>query len=566
MISEIIMPKAGMAMETGKIIKWLVKEGDKVNIGDTILEIETDKVSMEVEAYVSGTVLKILAKEGDEVPVTQIIGYLGEPGEAIPELSSAEFSEAEKKEIPQAEIKPETKSGADYDVIVVGGGPAGYVSAIKAAQLGGKVALVEKDVVGGTCLNRGCIPTKTYLKTAEVIEHIKHSAYRGVSVAEGSMVFDMETAKANKNEVVEKLTSGVKMLLKSNGIDVFNDYGIINADRSVTLGEKTITGRAIIFCGGSKPSKVPIPGADSKYVVTSDEMLDIEQVPKRLAIIGGGVIGVELGQAFAAFGSEVTIIEMMDRITPFMDEETSAVLNTELKKSGIKILTSTRVDAIEEGETSAVLKVGEEIIEADIVLLCVGRQADLSGIEKAGVKTQKGYVIVDEMMRTNVSGIFSAGDVTGKVMLAHAAFKMGEIAAENALGGKEVFNSKHIPACIYTIPEVSGIGLTEALAKEKYDVAVGKFPFYANGRALASGESTGFVKVIADKRYGEILGVHIIGLGAAEMANEAAVMMAMEMTVQEMAKIVHAHPTYSEAIMEAAADAAGKCIHLPPEK
>lgn len=555
MISNIIMPKAGMAMETGKIVRWLVSEGDTVQAGDMILEIETDKVNMEVEAFATGKVLRLLAREGDVIPVTEVIGFIGEEGDTI------QNARAEKKEKVSKKAKEH-----EYDVIVVGGGPAGYVCAIKAAQLGGRVALIEKDVVGGTCLNRGCIPTKTYLKTAEIVEHIKSSAYRGINVAQDAVSFDMKTAKANKNDIVKKLTGGVGVLLKSNGVDVFDGEGVINKDKTVTVNDKVLAANSIVYAGGSVPSNVPIPGIDSRFVVTSNELLDIEEVPKTLAVIGGGVIGVELGQAMNAFGSEVTIIEMMDRITPFMDEEASALLKKQMTKSGIKVMTSTRVDALEEKNDHAILKVGDNEIEADLVLLCVGRKPDLSGVENAGVAIEKGFVVVDEQMRTNVPGIYAAGDVTGKSMLAHAAFKMGEIAAENALGGNESFNGVRIPACIYTMPEVSSIGLTEVEAREKHDVKIGKFPFTANGRALASGESEGFVKVVADKKYGEILGVHIIGPGAAEMINEAAVMMAMEVTCEEMGKIVHAHPTYSEALMESAASVAGTCINLPPQK
>ena len=552
MAIEIIMPKAGMAMEEGKIIKWLVKEGEAVVKGEPLLEIETDKVSMEVEASDSGTLLKILAQDGETVPVIQTIGYIGKAGESIGAPAPAE------KSAVQAE-KP-----GDYDVIVVGGGPAGYIAAIKAAQLGGKVALVEKQTVGGTCLNRGCIPTKTYLKSAEILHAMKSSANRGISVDPAAVSFDMPTALKNKNEVVKKLTNGVATLLKSNGITVIKGEGIIRQAGAVLVNGQEISAKAVIFAGGSMPGKINIPGIDSRLVLNSDEMLDLDKVPKRLAIIGGGVIGVELGLAFAEFGSQVTVIEMMDNIVPNMDTEISVLLKAMLKKRGLTILTSASLkEIIEEGGGLNLVLADGTAIEADKALLSIGRKPDLSGIEGLGLELQNGRVKVDDRMETSIPGIYAPGDVNGIWMLAHAAFKMGEIAAENALGGNEKYDRRNVPSCIYTLPEVGSIGLTEKQAAASRDISVGRFHFASNGRALASGEGHGFVKVISDKKYGEILGVHIIGPGAAEMINEASVLMSMEITADEVAKIVHAHPTFSESLMEAAADTLGLCMHLP---
>jgi dihydrolipoamide dehydrogenase len=281
-------------------------------------------------------------------------------------------------------------------------------------------------------------------------------------------------------------------------------------------------------------------------------------------VIGGGVVGIELGSAFAAFGSQVTVIELMDRIVPNMDEEVSALLKKELARKGMKILNSVRLKEIIEtaGGVKLVLDDGSAV-EADRALLSIGRVPDCAGIAQLGAEMDRGRIVVNERMETTIPHVYAPGDVNGRCMLAHAAFKMGEVAAVNAMGGNTKYMPRQVPSSIYTTPEVGAIGLTEAEAGKSYDIKTGKFPFAANGRALASGEGAGFIKVISEKKYGEILGVHIIGPGAAEMVNEASLMMSMEVTDEEMAGIIHAHPTYSEALMEAAADAAGKCIHLP---
>ena len=461
-----------------------------------------------------------------------------------------------------------TETEGLFDVAVIGGGPAGYVAAIKAAQLGGKVALAEKDVVGGTCLNRGCIPTKAYLKNAETIEHIRHAAKRGIIIETGTLKVDMDKTVEMKNGVVRTLTGGVSSLLRSNGVKVFKGTGRIRKDKTIVIdGSATIAASKIIFAGGSKAAKIKIPGIESPLVLTSDEMLDLKEVPAGLAIIGGGVIGVEMATAFSAFGSDVTVIELMDRIVPAMDREISAELLKTLKAKGIKVLTSKRLDRIEEKDGKLRLHLeGGETVEADKALLSIGRIPDFDGAGEIEFEMDGNRIKVNEKMETSVPGIYAPGDINGRNMLAHAAFKMGEVAAINAMGGNAKANLGRVPSCVYTMPEVGSVGLTEEDAKEKYDVSIGRFPFAANGRALASGEAAGFVKVIADKKYGEVLGVHIIGPNAAEMVNEAAALMEMEVTVHEIAEIIHAHPTYSEAFMEAAADSLGVCIHLPKKK
>ena len=583
MATEIIMPKAGIDMTEGQIIKWNKKEGDKVETGEILLEIMTDKTSMELEAEDSGYLIKIIKGDGETVPVTEVIGYIGAEGEVAPEGISKDAVETfenvsdkkEKKPIKERGIEErntavKSEKGEDeFDVVVIGGGPAGYVAAIRAAQVGGKVAVVEKSELGGTCLNRGCIPTKTFLKNAEIIEGIEMSSKRGIILENEKFTVDMPKVVSLKNEIVKTLTNGVQGLLKSNSIKIFKGVGKINKDKDVVInGEKVLRTNKIILAGGSKVGSVNIPGIESKRVLTSDDILDLKELPKSLAVIGGGVVGVELGQAYLSFGSEVTVIEMMDRIVPGVDREASETLRKALEKKGMKILTSSKIkEIIDEGDTLRIKLEDKEDVVAEKALLSIGRVPDLEAVGELDLEMERGKIKVDKYMETSVEGVYAPGDINGIKMLAHAAFRMGEVAAENAiLGNHREIKLETTPSAIYTIPEVGMVGLTEEEAKEKYDINIGKFAFVGNGRALASGDTTGFVKVIADKKYGEILGVHIVGQSAAEIINEASSLMAMEITVDEVIKTIHGHPTFSEALFEACADVLGEAIHLPKKK
>ena len=583
MATEIIMPKAGIDMTEGQIIKWNKKEGDKVETGEILLEIMTDKTSMELEAEDSGYLIKIIKGDGETVPVTEVIGYIGAEGEVAPEgisKDAVETSEnvSDKKEkepikergIEERNTAVKSEKGEDeFDVVVIGGGPAGYVAAIRAAQVGGKVAVVEKSELGGTCLNRGCIPTKTFLKNAEIIEGIEMSSKRGIILENEKFTVDMPKVVSLKNEIVKTLTNGVQGLLKSNSIKIFKGVGKINKDKDVVInGEKVLRTNKIILAGGSKVGSVNIPGIESKRVLTSDDILDLKELPKSLAVIGGGVVGVELGQAYLSFGSEVTVIEMMDRIVPGVDREASETLRKALEKKGMKILTSSKIkEIIDEGDKLRIKLEDKEDVVAEKALLSIGRVPDLEAVGELDLEMERGKIKVDKYMETSVKGVYAPGDINGIKMLAHAAFRMGEVAAENAiLGNHREIKLETTPSAIYTIPEVGMVGLTEEEAKEKYDINIGKFAFVGNGRALASGDTTGFVKVIADKKYGEILGVHIVGQSAAEIINEASSLMTMEITVDEVIKTIHGHPTFSEALFEACADVLGEAIHLPKKK
>lgn len=571
MATELYMPKNGMDMTEGTIIKWLKNVGDPVEKDEPVMEIETDKITMESESPATGVLLAKLYEDGAVVPVLTTIGYIGEPGEKVPE-AAAQKEETEAGETSEAAAPlPKTEKKAGYDVAVIGGGPAGYVAAIRAAQLGGKVILFEKDTVGGTCLNRGCIPTKTYLKTAEYIHHIHAAASRGIIVNAESSV-DMPKVVAYKNKVVKTLTGGVSSLLKSNGVTVVKGEAALEDAVTVACAGKTYKADKIILCGGSKAIRIPIPGVDHKDVVTSDEILDMTEIPERLGIIGGGVIGCELASAFGAFGSKVTVVEAMDRVVSMLDQDISGEVDKALKKSGASVNCGRKVLEIKDHDGHPVIVTDNGEFECDKVLLSIGRAADLACLGKLSdqIKTERGKIVVDDTMKTSVDNIYACGDINGRIMLAHSAFKMGETAAENAVTGSAVkCDLRYVPSCLYLSPEAASVGLTEEKARERHPegIRVGRFNMAANGRCVASGERTGFIKVIADNKYGQILGVHMVGGVSSEMIAEPTALMQMEITVNEVAdSIIHAHPSYSEAFAEACADCLGRCIHQPPKK
>lgn len=461
-----------------------------------------------------------------------------------------------------------------FDIVVVGAGPAGYIAAIQAARLGARTAIIEKDQVGGTCLNRGCIPTKYYLKSAEIIEERLKASSRGITFASDEYSIDMPKAVKDKQKVVKKLTGGVKSLLNANKVTIYSDTAIVTGADKVSLkGGQTLSCKAVILAGGSQPGSIPIPGADDARVITSDSILDLQQIPERLIIIGGGVIGIEMSMIFNAFGSKVTVIEAEERIIPFAEMEASKLLADSCTKKGIVIKCGVRMERIEglKESITACLTDGSRI-EGDLILMSVGRKPDLSALTEALVKQDRGMIAVNDHMETSVPGIFAPGDINGKKMLAHAAFQMAETAAFNAAihagviqGAKKSVDLSLVPSVVYSFPEVAWVGLSEQEARKMNpQVVTGTFPLAANGRALASGAPEGFVKVIAEERYGQILGVTIVGLHASEMIAEAVLAMSMEITVHELSETVHAHPTISEALQEAAADCLRRALHLMP--
>jgi len=457
---------------------------------------------------------------------------------------------------------------ADYDVMIIGSGPGGYVCAIRAAQLGTNVAIVESREMGGTCLNRGCIPTKALLETASIFSRAKNAENFGVKVSGVSI--DMSKAMANKDAIVAKLRGGVEFLMKKNKIDVIKGTARLAGRKKVAVTDasgavKEYSTEKIVIATGSEPARPKMFPFDEKYVLTSDEMLKLKSIPKKLLVVGGGYIGSEFASMFREYGSDVTVVEMLDRILPLSDADVSAELTKAFKKAKIKVLTGTKIESLQvkNRKVSAKLSNGEKMT-FDKALISVGRGANAQdiGLEAAGVQMDGPFIGINEHCQTNIPNIYAIGDVTGKLMLAHCASKQAIIAAEHAHDHNVSMSYRVVPAVVFTHPEAANVGLTEAEAKEKgVKVKVSKFSFQALGKALVMGETTGFAKIVADEQTGEVLGVHLIGPHVSDLIAEAALAMQMEATVSEIAHTIHAHPTLAESLMESAESWLGMGIH-----
>jgi dihydrolipoamide dehydrogenase len=455
------------------------------------------------------------------------------------------------------------------DVIIIGGGPGGYLAALKSSMLGASVTLIERDAVGGTCLNRGCIPTKTYLHNAEIIHHIHQAASRGILLADASITIDLAKAVATKNAVVSPLVAGIKGLLRSRKVTLIAGHATVIGKNQVQVGAETVeASKGIILATGSSPARPPIKGIDLPNVLTSDEMLNLTEMPKELVIIGAGVIGIEMAQIFSAYNVRVTVVEAEQTITPFIDAECATVLRALLEKRGITFLTGQKVIEIRKSKQGLIVALAEgTALSASHVLVAVGRKPNTEVLGGMAIEKERGFIRVTEQMKTSVPGIYAVGDVTGKSMLAHAAAKMGEVAAQNIMGHAATFDGAAVPGCIYGSPEVGWVGMSEAQAKEKVgEIKVSRFPFAANGRAKCAGHADGFIKIVSEPKHQAILGVHMVGPLASELINEAAALRAAEVTCEEWAEMMHAHPTHAETMMEAAAGVLGRCLHLPPAK
>lgn len=460
-----------------------------------------------------------------------------------------------------------------YDIIVLGSGPGGYVTAIRASQLGFKTAVIEKESLGGVCLNWGCIPTKALLKSAQVFEYLKHAKDYGLKVYEYDKDFDA-VVKRSRN-VADGMSKGVQFLMKKNKIDVIEGFGAVKLGKKVAVtdanGDVTeYEADHIIIATGARSRELPSLPQDGKKVIGYRKAMTLPSQPKRLIVVGSGAIGVEFAYFYNSMGTEVTIVEYMPRIVPVEDEEVSKQLERSFKKSGIKIMTSsevTQVDTSGDGVKATVkTQKGEQILEADIVLSAVGIKSNIEniGLEETGIATDRDKILVNDYYETNIPGYYAIGDVTPGQALAHVASAEGILCVEKIAGlHVEPLDYGNIPGCTYCHPEIASVGLTEAQAKEKgYDIKIGKFPFSASGKAKAGGNSEGFVKVIFDAKYGEWLGCHMIGNGVTDMIAEAVVARKLETTGHEVLKTVHPHPTMSEAVMEAVADAYDEVIHL----
>ena len=460
----------------------------------------------------------------------------------------------------------------EYDVVIIGSGPGGYVTAIRASQLGLKTAIVEKESLGGVCLNWGCIPTKALLKSAQVFNYLKHAEDYGLTVKEFDKNFDAVVNRSRN--VAGGMSKGVQFLMKKNKIDVLTGHGKVLSGKniSVTVNEKTVEYKAknIIIATGARSRELPSLPQDGKKIIGYREAMTLPKQPKKLIIVGSGAIGIEFAYFYNAMGTDVTLVEFVDRIAPVEDYEVSKLLEKSFKKSGIKILTNCEVTGVDTSgkQVKATVKTakGEETLTADVVLSAVGIKSNIEnlGIEEVGIAVDRDKIMVNDFYQTNLPGYYAIGDITSGQSLAHVASAEGILCVEKIAGHHvEPIDYGNIPGCTYCFPEVASVGLTEVQAKQKgHEIKVGKFPFSASGKAQAGGTSEGFVKVIFDAKYGEWLGCHMIGVGVTDMIAEAVLGRKLETTGHEVLKTVHPHPTMSEAVMEAVADAYGEVIHL----
>ena len=579
MAFEVKMPQLGLTMEEGTVSKWIKHEGDAVKVGDVILEITTDKLTNEVASEAEGTLLKIVAQEGEDVPVKGTLAWIGRPGESLSggeavgggaPLAAAPAAAAATA-APAAPAKP----AGDTSVIVIGGGPGGYVAAIRAAQLGAKVTVVEKQYLGGTCLNVGCIPTKCLLHSAELVEDIRNQG-REIGVEVEGVKVNFPQVIAHKNEISKKLTSGVAGLLKMNKVKKVDGEASFIGEKKISVKKpdgsaEEMTADAIIVATGSVNSVPPIPGIkENPNCIDSTGALSLEALPKSMVVIGGGVIGLELACAYAAFGTKITVVEAMDHMLPMLDGDLTKIGVAHMKKMGMEFNLECPVQSVESSPVGAKVvcknKAGETVsFEAEKVLVAIGRRANTASLnlEAGKIENDRGRIIVNDRMETNIPGVYAIGDcVFGRAQLAHTASAMGEVAAENIMGIPAEYNEKTNPTCVYIEPEAASVGLTEEQCKAQgLEYKVGKFPMSANGKALILNGGEGLVKIIAGKEYGEILGMHIIGPRATDLIAEGALAIGEEMTLDEIIATIHSHPTVTETMREAALQAEKRAIH-----
>jgi dihydrolipoamide dehydrogenase len=457
-----------------------------------------------------------------------------------------------------------------YDVVMIGGGPGGYVAAIRARQLGLKTALVEKEALGGVCLNWGCIPTKALLRNAEVIRTLGEGKVFGFSFDMSTLKVDYAAAQQRSRQVSGRLVKGVQFLMKKNQVDVVEGTAVIKGPTQVVVGDQTLTTRNIVVATGARPRSIPGVTIDGKLVISSRHALEMTQLPANLIVVGAGAIGAEFASVWNSYGVNVTLVEMLPTVLPLEDADIGTEMEKQLKRQKIVVHTGTRVEKVDTSGGKVEITVSKsgatEKLTADKALMAIGVAPNSEGIglEAVGVQTEHGYIVVDDHMHTNVPGIYAIGDVTGKLALAHVASAQGIVAVETIAGQQaETLNYAKMPRCVYCHPEAASVGLTEAQARAKgYKVKTGQFPFRANGKALALNDYEGFVKIVAEEEYNEILGVHIVGPHVTELIAGPTGMLRLEATLEELARTVHPHPTLSETIMEAAHVVLGEAIHI----
>ena len=462
----------------------------------------------------------------------------------------------------------------NYDIIVVGSGPGGYVTAIRASQLGLKTAIVEREALGGICLNWGCIPTKALLKSANVFEYLSHASDYGITVKDAKADFSGMVKRSR--DVADGMSNGIKFLMKKNKIDVLTGNGVIKANKTVTVTDEDgkssdyTASKGIIIATGARSRALPNLPQDGKKIIGYRQAMTLKTQPKKMVVVGSGAIGVEFAYFYNAIGTEVTVVEYLPNIVPVEDTDVSKQLEKTFKKSGIKVMTGSSVESVDTSGKQCVVAVktakGEEKIECDIVLSAVGIQANIEniGLEVVGIVTDKGRILVDDFYQTNMPGYYAIGDVVPGPALAHVASAEGIVCVEKIAGHHpEAIDYGNIPGCTYCSPEIASVGMTEKAAQEAgIELKIGKFPFSASGKASAAGAKDGFVKLLFDAKYGELLGAHMIGANVTEMIAEIVAIRKLETTGEELIKTIHPHPTMSEAVMEAAAAAYGEVIHL----
>jgi dihydrolipoamide dehydrogenase len=553
-----------------KIIRVLKNVGDPVKINDVIFEVESGKGASTINSKAQGTIESINVKEGDTVNADKVLAQIN--GDQVVKAGSSSITSTTFNYF-QNLVKP-AKLQLESDITIIGGGPGGYVAAIQAAKLGAKVILIEKEKLGGTCLNWGCIPTKTLVRSAQVFDTLKKAEEFGCYAE--NIGIRMEKVIDRKDKVVTQLVQGIKYLMDKNNIKVINGIAEIVDNETIlaksSTQEVTIKSKNIIIATGSKSAVVPIKGIENKNVINSNDALSLKEVPKKLVIVGGGVIGMEFAYIYASFGAEVSVVEFMDQCLISCDDDICEENKKNAAKKGIKLYTTAKVEEICEAENNECIvhfiqDGKDKYITANKVLLSVGRTPyiDGLGLEKAGIElnNNKRGIKVNSKMQTNISNIYAIGDVTNIILLAHAASHQGVVAANNIMGKPCEMDYTAVPSAIFTEPEIAMVGIGEKTAKlQGIEVEVGKFPFSANGKALSYGESDGFIKIIRDKNTERLIGASIVGLHATDLIAELTLAIRNNLTAREIAETIHAHPTTAEVIHEAALSLEGGAIHF----